>query len=150
MRAGEPTPSAPARTVTIRAAATGTGVTAHTLRYYERIGLVLPVGRASSGHRRYTEEDLRWVSFLRKLHATGMPIRQMLEYARFARQGEAGATGRRALLVAHRVEVVARLEQLQGMLGTIDHKLSQYDVPAAEPSRRKPARAAVSPHRSRT
>jgi DNA-binding transcriptional MerR regulator len=102
---------------TIREASAETGVTAYTLRYYERIGLMLPVTRASSGHRRYSEEDLRWLGFLRKLHATGMPIRKMLEYARLTRKGDAGAAERRALLEAHRVEVVARLAQLRSTLG---------------------------------
>jgi DNA-binding transcriptional MerR regulator len=116
---------------TIRQVAATTGLTAHTLRYYERVGLVQPVARARSGHRRYGEDDLRWLEFLKKLQLTGMPIRKMLEYARLARRGVAAAPARRALLDRHRVEVEARLDELQSALAVIKRKLASYDVPVA-------------------
>jgi DNA-binding transcriptional MerR regulator len=116
---------------TIREVAATTGITAHTLRYYERIGLVQPVARARSGHRRYGEDDLRWLEFLKKLQLTGMPIRKMLEYARLARGGLAAAPARRALLDRHRVEVEARLDELQSALAVIKRKLASYDLRAA-------------------
>ncbi len=112
--------------MTIREVAAKTGITAHTLRYYERIGLVQPVARAPSGHRRYGEDELRWLELLKKLHATEMPIRKMLEYARLARRGETTIAARRALLDAHRVEVEAKLEHLQATLATINRKLASY------------------------
>ena len=65
-------------TLTISAAAEASGVSAHTLRYYERAGILDPVDRAGSGHRRYDEEDLVRIQFLTKLRATGMPIREIL------------------------------------------------------------------------
>jgi len=59
--------------LTISEAAERTGLTRHTLRYYERDGLMLGVGRAGSGHRRYSERDLGWIELITKLRATGMP-----------------------------------------------------------------------------
>ncbi len=126
------------RTLSIREAAAETGVTAHTLRYYERIGLALPVARAKSGHRRYGEPELRWIVFLRRLHATGMPIRKMLAYARLARKGPAGADGRRALLEEHRREIKERLGQLTSTLEVIEQKLALYDQLPAPPAEHAP------------
>src|SRR3954452_8112909 len=98
--------------LTIAEAAERTGLSTHTLRYYERIGALRePPERAASGHRRYTDRDLDWITLLTRLRATGMPIATMLRYAELAREGDATAAERKALLVAHRAEVVARLEQ---------------------------------------
>ena len=72
--------------LTIAEAAERTGLSPHTLRYYERDGLLLSgVGRSASGHRRYTEEDLGWIEMLTRLRATGMPIRDVRRYAELVR-----------------------------------------------------------------
>jgi DNA-binding transcriptional MerR regulator len=113
--------------LSIREVAQRTGITTHTLRYYERIGLVHHVPRAPSGHRRYREADLQWLELLKRLHATGMPIRRMLEYARLARNGDSTIPARRALLDAHRLDVEAKLTHLQSTLGLIRKKLKLYD-----------------------
>jgi DNA-binding transcriptional MerR regulator len=113
--------------LTIREAAGRIGITVHTLRYYERIGLVRPVARARSGHRRYGEDDLRWVELLRKLHATDMPIRRMLEYARLARRGEVTIAARRSLLDDHRRDIEAKLEKLRSAHTLIKKKIALYD-----------------------
>jgi DNA-binding transcriptional MerR regulator len=115
------------RGLTIREAAARTGITVHTLRYYERIGLVRPVARARSGHRRYGEDDLRWLEFLRKLHATDMSIRKMLEYARLARRGDSTVAARRALLDDHRRDIETKLEKLLSARALIERKIALYD-----------------------
>ena len=66
---------------TIRSMAERCGMTAHTLRYYERVGLIQPVGRARNGHRRYSEADAAWLNFLHCMRGTNMPIREMQRYA---------------------------------------------------------------------
>ncbi len=114
------------RTMTIAEVAKETGTSAHTLRYYERIGLIRPVGRAGSGHRRYCADDVRWVTFLRKLHATGMPIRGMLEYARLAWKGEETVTARRQLLERHRDDVAAKMVELERNLKVLEAKIGMY------------------------
>ena len=110
---------------TIGEVAEKTGVSVHTLRYYERIGLMMPVGRAPSGHRRYGADELRWVELLRRLQASGMPIRRMLEFARLMRRGD--VDGRRALLDDHRIELEAKVAELQLTLRTVRAKIANYD-----------------------
>ncbi|WP_437302326.1 MerR family transcriptional regulator [Sorangium sp. So ce388] len=112
--------------LTIAEVAAATGTSAHTLRYYERIGLIRSVSRARSGHRRYGPDDVRWVEFLRKLHATGMPIRRMLAYAALVRRGDGTISERRALLEAHRDDVAAKLAEQQAHLAIIEKKVSLY------------------------
>jgi DNA-binding transcriptional MerR regulator len=116
----------------IERAAALTGVSAHTLRYYERIGLLAPVGRASSGHRRYTDTDLGSVRFLTLLRETGMPIRDMQRFVALARNGEGTVPQRLAVLEAHRDALRARLEQLSGHLAALDHKVEVYSLIAAQ------------------
>jgi DNA-binding transcriptional MerR regulator len=129
--------------LTIREVAAKTGITTHTLRYYERIGLVQPVPRARSGHRRYGEDELRWLELLKKLHTTDMPIRRMLEYARLARRGDSTIAARRALLDAHRLDVEAKLAHLTSTLATITTKLASYDR-ALNGSSARPAPSSLS------
>jgi DNA-binding transcriptional MerR regulator len=115
------------RGVPIAEAAAATGVSVHTLRYYERAGLMLdPVGRAPSSVRRYTEEDVRWVIFLTKLRKTGMPIRGMGEYAELVRAGRGNESERLELLEAHRRAVAAQLAEVQDNLEAIDAKIDVY------------------------
>ena len=90
------------RTLSIAEVAHSSGLSAHTLRYYERTGLLEPVIRDGSGHRRYREVDLERISFLTRLRATGMPIREVRRYAELMKAGEATNDERLALLEAHR------------------------------------------------
>ena len=113
-------------TLTISDAARKSGISAHTLRYWERAGLIQPVTRNGSGHRRYAEEDLERIKFLTKLRATGMPIRQVRRYAELLNGGDDTNEERLALLEAHRKEVLARLEETAGHLELIDWKIDLY------------------------
>lgn len=112
--------------LTIADAARASGVSAYTLRYYERAGLIDGVGRAGSGHRRYSEEDLAWIQVLQRLRATGMPIRAIRRYAELVRAGEGNEAERLALLEEHRAAVRAQLAQARRHLAFIDHKISIY------------------------
>ena len=113
-------------TLTISDAARVSGISAHTLRYWERAGLLQPVSRNGSGHRRYAEEDLERIKFLTKLRATGMPIRQVRRYAELLNRGDGNEDERIALLEDHRKAVVARLEQTAAHLELIDWKIDLY------------------------
>ena len=115
-------------TYSIEQAAELSGVTAHTLRYYERIGLLAPVGRAPSGHRRYTDADLGSIRFLTLLRETGMPIRDMQTFVALTRDGEHTVPQRLAVLQAHRDALRARLAQLSGHLAALDHKVEVYTL----------------------
>jgi DNA-binding transcriptional MerR regulator len=112
--------------ITIQEAAERTGLSAHTLRYYERIGLLEPPLRAAGGHRRYRERDVDWVIFLTRLRATGMPISGMLRYAELVREGPQTHPQRLALLEEHREAVADRIARLQRDLEVIDYKITSY------------------------
>ncbi len=116
----------PDETLTIQDAAAFTGLSAHTLRYYERVRLLEPVARNASGHRRYARTDLEHLQFLHCLRATGMPIRRMQEYGALAREGRATLAARLELLEAHRHDVQARMEELEHSLNIIDKKIERF------------------------
>ena len=113
-------------TLTISDAARKSGISAHTLRYWERAGLLQPVTRNGSGHRRYAEEDLERIKFLTKLRSTGMPIRQVRRYAELLNGGDDTEDERLALLEEHREAVKAHLEETAGHLELIDWKINFY------------------------
>jgi DNA-binding transcriptional MerR regulator len=112
--------------LTIQEAAEVTDLSVHTLRYYERIGLLMPVGRAANGHRRYSQHDIGIINLLNKWRLTGMPLNDIQQYVRLMQEGESTASERRALLEAHRATVVSQIEQLQATLKLIDYKIQNY------------------------
>ena len=113
---------------TIADAARDAGVTAHTIRYYERAGLLAPIGRNGSGHRRFTTDDVEWIVGITKFRATGMPIRLIREYAELVRDGDGNEAERLALLEAHREDVRRRLHEVQRNLELVDYKIDLYRV----------------------
>lgn len=117
--------------LTVSEVAERTGLSTHTLRWYERIGLLEQVGRDAAGHRRYTAGDVEWLLLLIRLRATGMSVRDMLRYAELVREGEHTEPERLALLEAHRDGVVAHIAELQGHLAVIEHKVRAYTGSAA-------------------
>ncbi|MBM7783954.1 MerR family transcriptional regulator [Tenggerimyces flavus] len=113
--------------VSIGEAARLTGVSVHTLRYYERAGLVVTtIDRTTSGRRRYSKLDLEWIQICTKLRATGMPIRTIRRYAELVSEGRGNEKERLALMETHRVEVLAKLAEIQDNLRVIDHKIDVY------------------------
>jgi DNA-binding transcriptional MerR regulator len=113
--------------VTIAEAARRTGLSVHTLRYYERAGLVITaVDRTHGGRRRYQREDIKWIVICTKLRATGMPIKTIRAYAELVAAGPGNEQERLALLEAHRAEVRARLAEIQEHLKLIDRKIDVY------------------------
>jgi DNA-binding transcriptional MerR regulator len=121
---------------TIAETAELTGLTADTLRYYERDGLMLrSVPRSTSGHRLYAEEDVTWIRLITKLRSTGMPIRDVRRYTELVRAGHGNEQERLDLLRAHRQVVLARLAEVQDHLGAIDYKIGIYEARVnAEPA----------------
>ncbi|MFJ9605411.1 MerR family transcriptional regulator [Kitasatospora sp. NPDC101176] len=111
---------------TISEVSVASGLTAHTLRWYERIGLLDPVDRSASGQRRYCDADLHRLAFLGRLRLTGMPVADMLRYVDMARRGEETYEGRRQLLVDQREEVRQRIADLQATLAVLDYKIDLY------------------------
>jgi DNA-binding transcriptional MerR regulator len=115
-----------------------TGLTAHTLRWYERIGLMPHVDRSHTGQRRYSNRDLDWLDLVGKLRLTGMPVADMVRYAEMVREGDHTYQERCELLEATRRDVRARIAELEDTLAVLDHKISFYGdagrAPASERS----------------
>lgn len=103
-----------------------TGFSAHTLRYYEQIGLLPKISKDTSGQRNYELSALVWLGFVRKLRETGMPIREMVRYAELRNLGDGTASERKMILMAHRQEVQLQIELLQTHLLAIDEKVAFY------------------------
>jgi DNA-binding transcriptional MerR regulator len=113
--------------LSIADAAAACGLSADTLRYYERDGLLVrPIERSASGHRRYTDADLAWIEMVTRLRSTGMPIREVRRYASMVRVGDGNELARLELLRAHRERVLADLAEVTAHLAAIDHKIGSY------------------------
>lgn len=112
--------------LTIQDVAEATGLTVHTLRYYERAGLLPRVNRNEGGHRRYTTRDVDSLQFLTRLRATGMPIHQVRRYAELVREGEHTILDRQRLLEEHRTAIEERMADLERNLQVLDYKIGLY------------------------
>ncbi|MEV4192212.1 MerR family transcriptional regulator [Streptomyces toxytricini] len=108
-----------------------TGLSQHTLRWYERIGLMRQVDRSHSGQRRFSDGDLQWLAFVGKLRTTGMSVADMVRYAELVREGEHTVDQRRELLERTRNEVRARISELNDALAVLDFKIDLYSGKAA-------------------
>lgn len=106
--------------------AAASGLTAHTLRWYERIGLLDPIDRSYSGQRRYSDADLTRLAFLGRLRLTGMSVADMLRYVELVRAGDHTFDDRCDLLVAHREEVRQKIADLHATLAVLDYKIDLY------------------------
>ena len=120
------TPPAGKDRYTISEVAALTGLTAHTLRWYERIGLMPHVDRSHTGQRRFSNRDLDWLAFVGKLRLTGMPVADMVRYAELVREGEHTFEARQELLEQTRRDVLKRIAELQDTLAVLDHKIEFY------------------------
>ncbi|MFP8906450.1 MULTISPECIES: MerR family transcriptional regulator [Streptomyces] len=111
---------------TISEVASITGLSAHTLRWYERIGLMPHIDRSHTGQRRFTNRDLDWLAFVGKLRLTGMPVADMVRYAELVRAGDHTFEERQELLRATREDVRRRIDELRGTLAVLDCKIEFY------------------------
>ena len=104
------------------------GLTPHTLRYYERIGLLGAVTRQANGHRTFGPRDVEWVEFLHRLRSTGMGISEMLRYAELRARGDCTLAERQAMLVRHADALAASLRAQQAHLRVVRQKIAIYDA----------------------
>lgn len=103
------------------------GVSADTLRYYERIGLIPPVHRSAGGIRDYDETDCGWVEFIKCMRTAGLPIEALIEYVALFQQGDDTLCARKALLLEQREQLAQRIADLQAVLDRLDRKIQVYD-----------------------
>ena len=112
--------------LTIQEVSHATGLSAHTLRYYERIGLIHPINREENTRRCYTADDVGWIDFLLKLRAIGMSIKDMQRYAELQRQGDATLPERVEMLKSLRDKVESHIEEMNEHLKLIYYKIDYY------------------------
>jgi DNA-binding transcriptional MerR regulator len=98
-----------------------------TLRYYERVGLIPPVNRTNSGIRDYNELDLRRVEFVKCMRKAGLPVDVLVEYVKLVQEGDQTAGARQEMLIEQRERLLKKMEELQEVLGILDHKIEVYD-----------------------
>lgn len=103
------------------------GISPHTLRYYEKIGIFQEINRNSSGHRKYTEKDVLWAEFINRLKDTGMPLEQIKKYADLRKQGDHTANARMSLLIQHASELEKKLSEEKQHLNKIQEKIRFYE-----------------------
>ena len=103
------------------------GVSADTLRYYERIGLLPPVPRNKSGIRDYDEESCRWIEMMLCMRKAGVQIEALIEYVALFRQGDATAEARKNILVEQRERLLERMADMQSSLDRLNQKIEHYD-----------------------
>lgn len=103
------------------------GLTADTLRYYERIGLIPPVKRSSSGIRDYGEKDCNWVEFIKCMRGVGIPVEMLIEYVAMFRLGKETIAARKALLVEQRQQLADKIVAMQAVLERLDMKIDGYE-----------------------
>lgn len=104
-----------------------TRLSVHTLRYYEKLGLLSDIARNRSGHRLYRQKDADWVTFISRLKATGMPLQQILEYAQLRKAGDTTFPQRQRLLSEHRDRLQARISEELEHLQALENKIRYYD-----------------------
>jgi DNA-binding transcriptional MerR regulator len=98
-----------------------------TLRYYERIGLIPRVNRNKSGIRDYTEEDCRWVEFIKCMRSAGLTIEVLIEYVALFQQGDETTEARKELLIEQRKQLILRMEDMKKTLERLDGKIATYE-----------------------
>jgi DNA-binding transcriptional MerR regulator len=102
------------------------GLSTHTIRFYESAGVLKPIGRASNGHRRYKAEDVLWLEFVLRLKRTGMPLAEIKQYAVLRARGESTLEPRLTMLKLHRERLVARVDELSECANVLDAKIRTY------------------------
>lgn len=108
-------------------------ISADTLRYYERIGLIPKVNRNKNGIRNYTEQDCGWVQFIKCMRGAGVQVEALIEYVSLFQQGEATRETRKHILIEQREQLIERMANMQETLNRLNSKIEHYEenlVPA--------------------
>ncbi|ADG70543.1 MerR family transcriptional regulator [Brachyspira murdochii] len=112
--------------MTIAEVSKKTELSADTLRYYERIGIIPEIERSESGIRNYTDYDLGWIEFSKCMRNSGMSIESIIEYIKLYNKGDATLEARKQLLVSQRDAMQEKLNELQATLDKLNKKIENY------------------------
>lgn len=109
-------------------------LSADTIRYYERIGLIPRVNRSASGIRDFTENDCGWVEFIKCMRGAGLPIEALIDYVALFQQGDMTVEARKSILVEQRDVLAERMKEMQNTLERLNQKIEHYEegIHAAE------------------
>jgi MerR family transcriptional regulator, aldehyde-responsive regulator len=113
--------------MTIAEASEQFGISADTLRYYEKIGLIPPVKRTRAGIRDYGETDLNWIVFIKCMRSAGLPIEVLTEYVQLTMQGDKTVEARKKILQEQRKRLVIKMEEMKITLDKLDYKIELYE-----------------------
>ena len=113
--------------MTIAQASERYGLSADTLRYYERIGLIPPVPRDKSGRRDYGEESCQWIELMKCMRAAGVQIEALIEYVRLFQLGDGTQAARKDLLIAQRERLRVKMEDIRRSMQRLDEKIDKYE-----------------------
>ena len=113
--------------MTITEVSKKTGLTADTLRYYERIGIIPPVPRNKSGVRDYDEASCAWVELMKCMRSAGVQIEALIEYSSLYQKGDETLAARKALLIEQRRQLMERMEAMQQSLDRLNAKIEGYE-----------------------
>lgn len=102
-------------------------ISADTIRYYERIGLIPKINRNKNGIRNFTEDDCRWVEFIKCMREAGVSIEALIEYVALYQQGENTVDARKQVLIEQRKVIVEKIEEMKSTLAKLDYKIEIYD-----------------------
>lgn len=103
------------------------GLSQDTLRYYERVGLIPRVNRNKNGIRDYTEEDCRWVEYIKCMRGVGLPVEILMEYVGLFQQGDETVGARKELLIEQRKQLAVKMEEMKKVMDRLDDKIEHYD-----------------------
>ncbi|WP_278580929.1 MerR family transcriptional regulator [Eubacterium callanderi] len=120
--------------MTISEVAKKYNLSADTIRYYERIGLIPRVNRSASGIRNFTENDCGWVEFIKCMRGAGLPIEALIDYVALFQQGDMTVEARKSILVEQRDVLAERMKEMQSTLERLNQKIEHYEegIHAAE------------------
>lgn len=102
-------------------------ISADTLRYYERVGLIPTVNRTESGIRDYNQTDVEWVDFIKCMRSAGLPIEVLTEYVGLVQQGDQTNEARKQILIDQRDDLVRKMEEMQKTLDLLNYKIEVYE-----------------------
>ena len=114
------------KTMSIGELSTASGLSTHTLRYYEKLGVLKPADRAASGHRQYRADAVAWLDFVLRLKITGMPLAEIRKYAQLRAGGDATLQPRLTMLELHRTRLASNISELSENLAALDSKMKTY------------------------
>lgn len=104
-----------------------TNISPHTIRYYEKIGLLKNVSRNSSGHRWFTDKDVIWIGFIKRLKETGMPLENIKKYADLRDKGKSTSQLRMQILEQHAVKLEEKIIEEKFHLKKLKEKIEYYN-----------------------